>query len=537
MSLVLLKIEEYEVKERFSLRKILKDIELVEEQDKIDYYMLNRLDLGKELNISKEYIEQEFGLDYFFEHLENQVKKIKNSYVLARYYKVLWFFRNKMLNIKRVENHRTGFIENIILSYEEKKIKDNYLIEDLLGEALNQCKKNEPLEEKTFKKLIERGKEHKSSISIFDIIKNYNKTKAMTEKAIELVGEEWKEFLKEKENPNEFLDHLKILLEYYENDSIKINNLLENIVKYFYDFKGIAIQGNIFVNKLLTNNLMKKLIKNKKIDLSLIDKLKRISLEMGKNIKFGSIETGIQVSKEEMEKIFRMFILNTEEKSIRMLLYEYLEVYEIIKNQTIENQSEFSFINLFPPIIYDGKGRMIAQPKTETEKSKLDFAQWSPLHFMYFKRQLETIFKEFSINEKYFDKKIDVSLYFDETDKLITKKAIYNYFKGDYIIFLHLMLPRIENILRNFLEKQGESILGRIKKDGFKYKILGDILEDPKIRYIFTEETLEYFKLVLNNDLGLNIRNNLSHGIISIGECNENKSNIVFHILLFLIYM
>ena len=141
------------------------------------------------------------------------------------------------------------------------------------------------------------------------------------------------------------------------------------------------------------------------------------------------------------------------------------------------------------------KGRVIAQPKTEDEKSKYDFTQWSSLHYIYFKRQLETIFNEFSIDEKYFNGKIDISLYFDETDKIITKK------------------------------------------EGFKYKILGDILEDPRIIDIFTKETLEYFKLVLSNDLGLNTRNNLSHGIITIGECNENKSNIVFHILLFLMYM
>jgi len=116
MGKVLLRIEEYENKERFSLGKILRDVKLTTKKDQIDYYVLGILDWKEGLNISKDYIEKEFGLDYFFEHLENQVRIIKNSYVLTRYYEILWFFRNIFLNIKRNEEHRIGFIENILLS-------------------------------------------------------------------------------------------------------------------------------------------------------------------------------------------------------------------------------------------------------------------------------------------------------------------------------------------------------------------------------------------------------------------------------------
>ena len=47
---------------------------------------------------------------------------------------------------------------------------------------------------------------------------------------------------------------------------------------------------------------MKKIINKKKIDMRLIDELKTLSLEKGKNIKFGLIETKTEVSKKEMEK-------------------------------------------------------------------------------------------------------------------------------------------------------------------------------------------------------------------------------------------
>lgn len=534
MSTILLKIEEYEKKERFSLRDISKEIKLKDKQDKIDHYVLNRFGLRDELNISKEYIIQEFGLDYFFEHLENQVKIIKNTYVLSRYYEILWIFKNKMLNIKRNEEDRKNFIENTILSVQEKKIKDNYSIEHLLEKGLNHCTKREHLEERIFKELIQRGIEHKSAISVFNIVNKYKyKNNIMKDEVLKLVENEYKEFSEEEEYPHNFKDHLDILLKYYEKDSNKVNNLLEEVIVYFKGFEGDPMRATSFINELLTN----KLIKNKKIDVKHIENLKYLSLKLGKNIKLHTIKENIEVSNDEMEKELKMFILNTRDKSIRSLLYGFLKVYEQIKEQTIQNESKFVFTKLFPIVLYDEKGRMVAQPKTEDEKSRHNFAQWSPLYFINFKKQLEAIFKEFRIDEKYFHKKIEISKYFDETDKIIVKKSIYYYFKSDYIIFLHLIIPRIENILRNFLEKQEGSSLGRIKPDGFKYKILGDLLEDPIITKIFTEDLIKYLKVVLTDDLGLNLRNDLSHGIITARSCNESNSNIIFHILLFILYI
>jgi len=405
-----------------------------------------------------------------------------------------------------------------------------------LGKSLNQCKKNEKLECEVFEKLIKRGKTHKSAISIFNTLNKYkNKKKIMRERAIELVEEEWREFLKEGgKSPYEFIDHLEILLKYYENNSTEISELLEGIIKYF---KGNSTRDPFFINEVLTNSIIRKLIGGKKVKKEQIEELKKLSLETGKNINFGLIRTKTEVSKAEMKKRIEIFILDTEEKSIRILLYEYLKTYQKLKKQRIKNQSQFPFLNSLSRVIYDEKRRMVAEVNTENEKNKHEFTRWSPFYFIDLKRQLEAIFEEFNIDEKYFNEKIEKSTYFDETDKIIIKKSIYNYFKGDYIIFLHLIIPRIENVLRNFLEKQGGSTLGQIKKDGFKYKILGNILDDEVIKEVFTEELVEYFKLVLHDDLGLNIRNDLSHGIITAGACNENNSNIVFHILLLLIYM
>lgn len=535
MGKVLLRIEEYENKERFSLSDILRDAELIEKQEKVDYYILNIVDFGESLNISKDYIENEFGLDYFFQHLENQIKVIKNSYVLTRYYEVLWFFRNIFLNIKRNEEHRIGFIENVLLSIKEKKMEDDYRVERVLGKALNQCKKNEKLECEVFESLIKRGKEHKSAISIFNTLNEYkNKKKTMGEKALELVEEEYKIFFDEKEDPYNFKSHFEILLQSYGNDSGKINELVEGIIKHF---KEDPTRDPFFINEVLTNSIIRNLIGRGKIKKEQIEELKKLSLQFGKTIEFHSIRETIKISEEEMDKIFRIFVLDSEGKSIRVLLYEYLKTYEKLKKYRIKTQSQFPLSSLFSHVIYDENRRMVGEANTDAEKNKHEFAQWSPFYFRNLKRQLEAIFQEFNIDEKYFNEKIEESPYFSETDKIIIKKSIYNYFKGDYIIFLHLMIPRIENILRNFLEKQGGSILGKIKKDGFKYKILGNILDDEIIKETFTEELIEYFKLVLHDDLGLNIRNNLSHGIITVGECSENNSNIVFHILLFLIYM
>jgi len=77
--------------------------------------------------------------------------------------------------------------------------------------------------------------------------------------------------------------------------------------------------------------------------------------------------------------------------------------------------------------------------------------------------------------------------------------------------------------------------LKKVKISGHKYRKLGEILSEKYINEVFKglyDNMDFYFQLVLTNKLGLNLRNNLAHGISKNIFFTRNVSDRLFHILL-----
>ena len=97
---------------------------------------------------------------------------------------------------------------------------------------------------------------------------------------------------------------------------------------------------------------------------------------------------------------------------------------------------------------------------------------------------------------------------------------------------LHILLPQIEAIIRNLAEKIGVPILKPSRSGGFFYKTLDELLRDPKIAEVLGEDLCLYFRVLLTDPRGWNLRNDVCHGISHIETFNQNTADRVLHALL-----
>lgn len=112
------------------------------------------------------------------------------------------------------------------------------------------------------------------------------------------------------------------------------------------------------------------------------------------------------------------------------------------------------------------------------------------------------------------------------------EEGLQNYDEGKYYSALAVMLPQIEEALRNFLRKAHLPTL-TIGKTGDQVVIgVRDILESPLLKSL-PEDLYWYLRLILWDKRGPALRDNVCHGLLSY-KSGEYECYYVLHVLLIL---
>ena len=67
---------------------------------------------------------------------------------------------------------------------------------------------------------------------------------------------------------------------------------------------------------------------------------------------------------------------------------------------------------------------------------------------------------------------------------------------------------------------------------GFNLKILDDLLRDPLVVQVFREDIVFYFRALLVDPRGWNLRNRVFHGLCDVSEFEPSTSDRLIHVLL-----
>ena len=115
----------------------------------------------------------------------------------------------------------------------------------------------------------------------------------------------------------------------------------------------------------------------------------------------------------------------------------------------------------------------------------------------------------------------------------IITRGLEAYFNQDYLVALHLLIPQLEEAIRNILEIGNIPTLKPNKSgNGFQLRILDDMLRDPIAIQLLTDDFANYLRILLTDNRGWNLRNDICHGIAAPHLFNKMTSDRIIHALL-----
>lgn len=107
--------------------------------------------------------------------------------------------------------------------------------------------------------------------------------------------------------------------------------------------------------------------------------------------------------------------------------------------------------------------------------------------------------------------------------------GIQKFFNGDYVGCIHILAPQFESTLRRAFSLGGYPTTSLRRGAAQQEETFNAFLENLDVQRVLGIDLHQLIKMVMVDPLGLNLRNEVGHGLISIGNCNQsNCTKIVF---------
>lgn len=104
----------------------------------------------------------------------------------------------------------------------------------------------------------------------------------------------------------------------------------------------------------------------------------------------------------------------------------------------------------------------------------------------------------------------------------------------DYVKCIHILVPQVENSVRELLKLLGISTTKTDDDGGFELKNMSNVLHDPRVRETLDEKLWFFLNALYIDKRGMNLRNLVAHGIAPVGLFNHKNAALVIQSVVFL---
>lgn len=347
-------------------------------------------------------------------------------------------------------------------------------------------------------------------------------------------------FLSKQEDipPYLLLNTLEPLTSYYRSikDIEKTEGILKiysvKVKKYIETVRPIIASSELM-------NLYNLLVKN-----HLHDEANNILVLLNKNgdnvIKDMSMfETTHEISHEVMEEMIRQNIEGEFDQTFLKLILKNVISKKNVLNALEKKYEQFPLLQILSgQTIIDENGRIKQRIDANNDDGESmlikEMGETITLNSDLFNLFLREIINK---NNKSCEDLVDLiykSPVFKVENREIIFKGVEAFLNEDHIVSVHLLIPQIEAAFKKIIELQSGNILQKNKFQGMNFQTLDSLVKNDLVKNIYDDETIFYFRAVLSDPRGLNIRNDVCHGIVNADRFNFSYSLLVMHIIFLL---
>ncbi len=268
----------------------------------------------------------------------------------------------------------------------------------------------------------------------------------------------------------------------------------------------------------------------------------QLDLDWNKSLKEISVET--KIKQEDIENFLKGIFGENNNDKLEMIMAKiavsHLPKKDAVKKQLDDVSGKHPIQFLCTKQIISEDGVPIAKLSTLDEDYDNNFQSYA-LQYIQFGSfflsiTMDELRKQFSKEKvlEYFEK----SVIFENENKEYLKRAISAYWDEDYLVSSHLLNPLIESGIRELIKICGGLVLKPNGLNGYDNVLLAGLLKNDQIfQNVFSKSghnVLFYFRLVLTEKLGMNLRNDFAHGLGKKKFFGRDASDRLFHILIWL---
>lgn len=263
-------------------------------------------------------------------------------------------------------------------------------------------------------------------------------------------------------------------------------------------------------------------------------KLKEIGPKV--NDEMQSFSHEIKVTHEEMNKYVDSIIDDDVETTFVRIAIQYVPKKDQVENQLKDLAKKAPITYLVHRQIQDHQGRPVAFIGSLEDDLIGHIVHLSSQNMQiaspFIRRVVSEVIARFKLNPKDIIEYLYQSPVFDDEKKEIIHTGIKAYLEDNHLVAIHLLIPQIECAFRKLVEHTGGSVLKSGRGGGMHLKTLDELLRDQRIINIFGDDISLYFRILLTDQRGWNLRNDVCHGISPAATFQVIISDRIFHALL-----
>ncbi len=324
------------------------------------------------------------------------------------------------------------------------------------------------------------------------------------------------------------------LARYYrsKNDNESIENILTEIKEVFFATSAQAsgMQGSGWLEHL--NKLYGDFNLGHKTD-DIVTALR----DKQKEIELSTVTTQGEISSKAIDA----FLTDILDANPSQTIYNIAQSFIPNKQSVLEGIHEYvhdPIMKIFSIKNIDDEGRTLANLGSieEDEEGNVIKAimENMPISHSYLNLALYNAFLKKLISTDELINLLSQSPIIDDDRIEILSKGLDAYFNSDHIQAIHLIIPQIEDAIRNILEQQGGAVLKRTRSGSYHLKTFDKILRDQKVVDVLGDDCCLYLRIVFTDQRGLNLRNDMCHGNMKSVVFNQAISNRVIQCLMIL---
>jgi hypothetical protein len=251
--------------------------------------------------------------------------------------------------------------------------------------------------------------------------------------------------------------------------------------------------------------------------------------------ELSTISHSFKIPQEKIDKYVTAMTSGSLEDVLNKIATQFIPSKKQAKEQVLDLSKSSPLLFMIGHDLLDEKGRVVAKIGSLEDDIEGHIvrrvSESMTFSSMFLRLTLEAGVKNLGLNTKSIEDFIAKAPIINAERLPIIERGVNAYFDQDYIVAIHLIIPQIEEAIRNLIEISGGNVL-RPKNGGYQLRTFDDLLRDDIVEASLGEDLAIYYRILFTDQRGWNLRNEVCHGIASLNKFDVQTADRLMHGLL-----